>query len=521
MSLHPPPRPAAGVWPARRTAVFTLPGRSRDPSKPTTVKKEIANVEKQIAELTRRSSTSSEEGQAGWPGPAPPASSPRRRLKQMTWRCIGPANMGGRITAIAVVESRPDDLLGRHRLRRPAQDHQQRHHLRAPVRPRDHRLHRRRRGRAVRPEHRLGRHRREQPAQLGLLRRRRLQSTDGGKTWKNMGLKKSFQIGRIVIHPKNPDIVYVGALGRLYGPNEERGLFKTDRRRQDLEEGPLRRRQDRRHRHADGSVRSEHAAGRHVGAASATASTAISARRLEWPTPDQYGPEVTYGPGGGLFRSTDARQDLEEADRREGADTGCPPRRPAASASTSRARPRALCIAIIDTENDRHGPAAADGVHGHGERGREGRRSDSRPSVVEDGPVAKAGHEGRRCDRGAGWREGRRLRRRCSISCPRRRPNDVVKFTVKRGDKEVTADVKLAPRQGGGGGAAAAKGGGGKGGGGKGGGGKGGGGFGGFGKGGQPLLPGFYSGLLRRPRPSRARSRSAASPRAGRPRRPG
>ena len=52
-------------------------------------------------------------------------------------------------------------------------------------------------------------------------------STDGGKTWKNMGLKKSFQIGKIVVHPKNPDIVYVGALGRLYGPNEERGLYKT------------------------------------------------------------------------------------------------------------------------------------------------------------------------------------------------------------------------------------------------------------------------------------------------------
>jgi photosystem II stability/assembly factor-like uncharacterized protein len=52
-------------------------------------------------------------------------------------------------------------------------------------------------------------------------------STDGGKTWKNMGLNKTFQIGRIAIHPTNPDIVYVGALGRLYGPNPERGLFKT------------------------------------------------------------------------------------------------------------------------------------------------------------------------------------------------------------------------------------------------------------------------------------------------------
>jgi photosystem II stability/assembly factor-like uncharacterized protein len=52
-------------------------------------------------------------------------------------------------------------------------------------------------------------------------------STDGGKTWHHMGLTQSFQIGRIAIHPTNPDVVYVGALGRLWGPNEERGLFKT------------------------------------------------------------------------------------------------------------------------------------------------------------------------------------------------------------------------------------------------------------------------------------------------------
>jgi photosystem II stability/assembly factor-like uncharacterized protein len=52
-------------------------------------------------------------------------------------------------------------------------------------------------------------------------------STDGGKTWTNMGLKDSFQIGKIAIHPKDPNIVYVGALGRLYGPSPERGLYKT------------------------------------------------------------------------------------------------------------------------------------------------------------------------------------------------------------------------------------------------------------------------------------------------------
>lgn len=52
-------------------------------------------------------------------------------------------------------------------------------------------------------------------------------STDGGKTWQNMGLKDSHHIGRIVIHPKNPDVVYVAAMGHLFTPNEERGVFRT------------------------------------------------------------------------------------------------------------------------------------------------------------------------------------------------------------------------------------------------------------------------------------------------------
>ncbi|HVB38204.1 MAG TPA: hypothetical protein VND92_06685, partial [Vicinamibacterales bacterium] len=52
-------------------------------------------------------------------------------------------------------------------------------------------------------------------------------STDGGKTWTHMGLDETRHIGRIVIDPRNPDIVYVAALGHLWGPNRERGLFKT------------------------------------------------------------------------------------------------------------------------------------------------------------------------------------------------------------------------------------------------------------------------------------------------------
>ncbi|MGA2361102.1 MAG: hypothetical protein ABSG73_01460 [Candidatus Aminicenantales bacterium] len=52
-------------------------------------------------------------------------------------------------------------------------------------------------------------------------------STDAGKTWTNMGLKETHHIGRIVVHPANPDIVYVAALGHLYTENPERGVFKT------------------------------------------------------------------------------------------------------------------------------------------------------------------------------------------------------------------------------------------------------------------------------------------------------
>jgi len=52
-------------------------------------------------------------------------------------------------------------------------------------------------------------------------------SLDAGKTWKNMGLAATHHIGRVVIHPKNPEVVYAAALGHLWGPNPERGVYKT------------------------------------------------------------------------------------------------------------------------------------------------------------------------------------------------------------------------------------------------------------------------------------------------------
>src|SRR3981189_3749056 len=52
-------------------------------------------------------------------------------------------------------------------------------------------------------------------------------SLDGGKTWKKVGLEATRHIGRIVIHPRNAEVVYVAALGHLWGPNPERGVYKT------------------------------------------------------------------------------------------------------------------------------------------------------------------------------------------------------------------------------------------------------------------------------------------------------
>jgi photosystem II stability/assembly factor-like uncharacterized protein len=52
-------------------------------------------------------------------------------------------------------------------------------------------------------------------------------STDGGKTWQNVGLRDTRHIAKIRIHPQNPDVVYVAALGHAWGPNEERGVFRS------------------------------------------------------------------------------------------------------------------------------------------------------------------------------------------------------------------------------------------------------------------------------------------------------
>ncbi len=162
------------------------------------------------------------------PGSFPPvATIPDAWMSQVKWRCIGPANMGGRITAIAVYEKDPTTWWAASAS-----------------------------GGLVKTtnngntfEHQFDR---QSTVSIGDVQVSNIdsntvwvgtgeanprnsvswgdgvyKSTDGGKTWTNKGLKKSFQVGRIAIHPTDPNTVFVGALGRLWGKNEERGLYKT------------------------------------------------------------------------------------------------------------------------------------------------------------------------------------------------------------------------------------------------------------------------------------------------------
>ncbi len=114
-------------------------------------------------------------------------------------------------------------------------------------------------------------------------------STDAGKTWTHIGLDDTRQIGRVLIDPKNPDIVFVAALGHVYGPNPERGVFRS----------------------RDGGATWQKMLFKNdnVGAADLAFDPQNSqiiyaslwnTRRPPWSI---YPP--SYGPGGGLFKSTD------------------------------------------------------------------------------------------------------------------------------------------------------------------------------------------------------------------------
>jgi photosystem II stability/assembly factor-like uncharacterized protein len=148
-------------------------------------------------------------------------------VSTLRWRPIGPATMGGRITALAVVESDPevwwaatasggllktedDGISFVHQLDREKTvsigD--------VAVAPSDPNVVWVGMGEAN-PRNSVS-------WGDGVYR-----SGDGGKTWKNVGLRDAFQIGAVVVHPEKADVVWVGALGRLWGPSQQRGLYRT------------------------------------------------------------------------------------------------------------------------------------------------------------------------------------------------------------------------------------------------------------------------------------------------------
>ena len=162
------------------------------------------------------------------PGPKTPSGTlPDSWTKALNWRSIGPCSMGGRIVALAVCESDPTTYWaatasgGLIKTTNGGTTFVHQFDKESTVSIGDV---------AVAPSNKeivwvgTGENNPRNSVSYG---DGVYKSIDGGKTWKNMGLTKTFQIGRIVIHPSNPDIVYVGALGRLYGPNEDRGVFKT------------------------------------------------------------------------------------------------------------------------------------------------------------------------------------------------------------------------------------------------------------------------------------------------------
>ncbi|MSR55690.1 MAG: PDZ domain-containing protein [Gemmataceae bacterium] len=159
--------------------------------------------------------------------PPPNFTMPDSWAKSFTWRSIGPANMSGRITAISVFEADPSTYWvatasgGLLKTTNNGVTFKHQFDSQASVSIGDV---------CVAPSDKsivwvgTGEANPRNSVSFG---DGVYKSTDGGETWTNMGLKKTYQTGKIVVHPTDPNTVYVGALGRLYGPNQDRGVFKT------------------------------------------------------------------------------------------------------------------------------------------------------------------------------------------------------------------------------------------------------------------------------------------------------
>jgi photosystem II stability/assembly factor-like uncharacterized protein len=159
-------------------------------------------------------------------------------------------------------------------------------------------------------------------------------SGDGGKTWQSIGLSDTQQIGRIVVDPRNPDVVLVAALGHPYGPNPQRGVFRsTDGGRhwtrtlyRDDDTGAI-------------DLKFE------PGNPSVVYAAMWQTRRPPWNT---YPP--SYGPGSGLYKSTDGGRSWHQLSGH-----GLPANPSRIGIATSPARPHRVYALIDSSDADQGG----------------------------------------------------------------------------------------------------------------------------------------------------------------------
>ncbi len=181
-------------------------------------------------EKSTKRGKAAKEPPAGAPASIPPQPKPtyEAALKNLQWRELGPAIMGGRIDDFAVVESNPSIVyvgtasggvwktINAGTTWEPVFDNEAVSTIGdVTVAPSDPSI--------VWVGTGEANNRQSSSWGNGVYK-----STDAGKTWTNMGLADSQHIGRIVIHPANPNVLYVAALGHLWGPNKERGAYKTN-----------------------------------------------------------------------------------------------------------------------------------------------------------------------------------------------------------------------------------------------------------------------------------------------------
>jgi S1-C subfamily serine protease/photosystem II stability/assembly factor-like uncharacterized protein len=229
-----------GTGSGPRSPAATPPGMNPRGGPPVRQEDRLERIEKQLSELTKalqsmKGAPAADESKRMDTSSAPAAEKKpewngelsKEWLKGIRWRSIGPANMGGRIVDLAINESEPSTwwaATASGGLLKTTNN-------------------------GISFSHQFDQ---EATVSIGAVAVAKsdanivwvgtgennprnsvsygdgvYKSVDGGKTWKNMGLKKTFQIGEIVIHPTDPNTVYVGALGRLYGPSEDRGVYKT------------------------------------------------------------------------------------------------------------------------------------------------------------------------------------------------------------------------------------------------------------------------------------------------------